>query len=246
MDPSQERSQAKALIEALEGGNKDMALRRRYNEALTEGNVSGVVRDVKMRLGGGAVFSEDDYNSGDGFQTFIWGPCVWTFLHIVSMNYRPERKEEYRAFLRALQPILPCRHCRENFGSNQQSAIERMLREKRIDDAEGIYRDRKTFSYFVWALHHEVNVMLKKDLTNEPTFDETRATMETFRSRCLTDKEIEKRKAEAGCVDPVHGADAKARCQILFVPRNEKSETTVEQYAVSPECTVRHRNKVKK
>ena len=39
--------------------------------------------------------------------------------------------------------------------------------------------------------------MLKKDLTNEPTFDETRATMETFRSRCLTDKEIEKRKAEA-------------------------------------------------
>ena len=94
-----ERSQAKALIEALEGGEKDLALRRRYNEALTEGNLSGVVRDVKNRLNGGAVFTEDDYNSGDGFQTFIWGPCVWTFLHIVSMNYRPERKEEYRAFL---------------------------------------------------------------------------------------------------------------------------------------------------
>ena len=221
-----------------------MALRRRYNEALTEGNVSGVVRDVKMRLGGGAVFSEDDYNSGDGFQTFIWGPCVWTFLHIVSMNYRPERKEEYRAFApssRSSVPALPGELWKQPAERHRTNAAGEAHRRRRRH-----LQDRKTFSYFVWALHHEVNVMLKKDLTNEPTFDETRATMETFRSRCLTDKEIEKRKAEAGCVDPVHGADAKARCQILFVPRNEKSETTVEQYAVSPECTVRHRNKVKK
>ena len=127
-----EPSQAKALIEALEDGKKDVALRRRYNDALVEGNVSGVVRDVKKRLGGKAVFSEDDYNSGDGFQTFIWGPCVWTFLHIVSMNYRPERKEEYRAFLRALQPILHLRQaCRDGLEDHVCTDVSTIARHQR-------------------------------------------------------------------------------------------------------------------
>lgn len=237
-DPS---SRAKALIEAVEGGRRDLGLRRRFNRAVGEGNMPGVVRDVRRLLDGGQVFTEEDYNSGDGFQTFIWGPCVWTFLHIVSLNYRPERKAEYQAFLRALRPVLPCKHCRDNFSANYESAVQAMVTDGLVADEDGVFRDRATFSRFVWELHHQVNLMLKKDLTNEPTFEETRATLETFRSRCLTDKEIEKRKAEAGCVDPVYGADAKARCQINFVPRSEASETTVQNYSVAPECTVRHR-----
>ena len=33
------------------------------------------------------IFSDDDYNSGDGMLTSIWGPGMWHYLHTISFNY---------------------------------------------------------------------------------------------------------------------------------------------------------------
>ena len=33
------------------------------------------------------LFKKIDYNSGDGMQTFVWGPAAWHFLHTISFNY---------------------------------------------------------------------------------------------------------------------------------------------------------------
>ena len=39
-------------------------------------------------------FTEKEYNSDYGFITYIWGPLLWHFLHIISFNY-PVDPEEY-------------------------------------------------------------------------------------------------------------------------------------------------------
>ena len=53
------------------------------------------------------VFSQDDYNSGDGMLTTIWGPSMWHYLHTMSFNYPVEPscddKRNYMEFIMNLQ-----------------------------------------------------------------------------------------------------------------------------------------------
>ena len=69
-----------------------------------------------------SVFTKDDYNSGDGMLTAIWGPPMWHTLHTISFNYpiKPskEQKENYYQYFLTLQHVLPCRDCRENYKEN--------------------------------------------------------------------------------------------------------------------------------
>ncbi len=42
------------------------------------------------------VFTKKHFNSGDGMLTAVWGPSLWHFLHIMSLNYpiRPTSDEK--------------------------------------------------------------------------------------------------------------------------------------------------------
>ena len=57
------------------------------------------------------VFSQEDYNSNDGFLTSIWGNSAWHLLHTISFNYpvnpTPKDKNHYRNFILSLQNVLP-------------------------------------------------------------------------------------------------------------------------------------------
>ena len=48
-------------------------------------------------------FDEKDFNSDDGIVTFIWGPSMWNFLHMMSFQYpvKPSDtdKKKYKAFI---------------------------------------------------------------------------------------------------------------------------------------------------
>ena len=33
------------------------------------------------------MYTEEEYNSGDGMLTAVWGPSMWHFLHTMSFNY---------------------------------------------------------------------------------------------------------------------------------------------------------------
>ena len=33
------------------------------------------------------TYNSDDYNSGDGMLTSVWGPSLWHYLHTISFNY---------------------------------------------------------------------------------------------------------------------------------------------------------------
>ena len=68
------------------------------------------------------TFSKKDFSSGDGFQTSIWGPLVWTTLHTISFNYpvhpTNEDKKHYKDFIYSLRYVLPCKYCRINLTKN--------------------------------------------------------------------------------------------------------------------------------
>ena len=47
-------------------------------------------------------FNDNDYNSGEGMLTSVWGPSMWHTLHTISFNYpvnpTEEDKKNYKIF----------------------------------------------------------------------------------------------------------------------------------------------------
>lgn len=162
------------------------------------------------------VFDEKDYSSGDGMLTTVWGPMVWHFLHIISFNYPVNptevNKKHYMEYVKSLGNVLPCKYCRENYKKNLKIA----------GFNKGVFKDRDSFSKFVYNLHNTVNKMLKKDPKTTPSsYEEVRFTYEHFRARCVNDTPIIPKhidKKENGCLIPLHGK--KAKCVIHIVPKD--------------------------
>ena len=42
------------------------------------------------------TYTQEEYNSGSGMLTSVWGPSLWHFLHTVSFNYpvNPTNKDK--------------------------------------------------------------------------------------------------------------------------------------------------------
>jgi FAD-linked sulfhydryl oxidase len=166
------------------------------------------------------VFTRKHYSSDDGMLTSVWGPCVWVFLHILSFNYpthpSTEQKLHYKQFIKSLQHVLPCVHCRNNLKKN--------FKKFPITDAH--MKNRTTFSKYVYQLHEYVNKMLGKK--SGLTFAQVRDKYEHFRSRCTTLKKSNKKerkttKKHKGCVDPLYGT--KSKCVINIVPKSTPCPT---------------------
>ena len=53
------------------------------------------------------VYSKEDYKSGDGMLTSVWGPSLWHYLHIISFNYpvnpTKSNKKYYKEFVNNLK-----------------------------------------------------------------------------------------------------------------------------------------------
>jgi hypothetical protein len=158
------------------------------------------------------IYSENDYNSGDGMLTKVWGPSMWHFLHIMSFNYpiNPsiQDKQHYKNFILNLRYTLPCKYCRINLTANL----------KQLPMTAKVLKDRASFSKYVYDLHELINKMLKKK--KGPPYEEVRDIYEHFRSRCTLDKPIVLPKKEKGCTEPLYGK--KSKCIIKIVPQEEK------------------------
>ena len=169
------------------------------------------------------TFTKNDYKSGDGMMTKIWGPAMWHYLHTMSFNYpvKPtsEDKKHYRDFIINLQYVLPCKYCRMNLTNN--------FKKKPIQMCHMASRD--TFSRYIYELHETVNKMLHKK--SNLTFCEVRERYEHFRSRCTEEKPTvftfkkttTRRKKEKGCTEPLYGK--KSKCVINIVPQEDKRAT---------------------
>jgi hypothetical protein len=176
------------------------------------------------------VFGKDDFSSGDGFLTTVWGPAQWHFMHTISFNYpvnpTPDDKKNYRNYILSLQNVLPCKYCRVNLKSNLKHMPLTMKHMK----------NRETFSKYIYNLHEVVNKMLKKE--SGLCYEDVRERYEHFRSRCTMDipkvfkfpktKTLKKSKdkgkgKEKGCTEPLYGK--KSKCIIKIVPQDVKGET---------------------
>jgi len=171
------------------------------------------------------VYSSNDYNSGDGMLTSVWGPSMWHFLHIMSFNYpvnpTNEDKKHYKDFILSLRYVLPCKYCRINLKNNlTQHPIT-------MEDM----KDRENFSKYIYQLHETVNKMLNKK--SNLTYEEVRERYEHFRSRCTEEKpklfrflsktKTRKNKKEKGCTEPLYGK--KSKCIIKIVPQEDKGSS---------------------
>ena len=190
------------------------------------------------------VYSESDYNSGDGMLTTVWGPSMWHYLHVMSFNYpvnpSNQEKKHYREFILNLQYTLPCKYCRMNLKTNF----------KQLPITIAIMKNRDTFSKYIYDLHEIINTMLKK--VSNLSYDEVRDRYEHFRSRC-TDipkvynikqlKELKNIKngdpGEKGCTEPLYGK--KSKCIIKIVPQEEKGES----FQMDKKCIKFKPNKIK-
>ena len=179
------------------------------------------------------VYDKDDFASGDGMLTSVWGPSLWHYLHTMSFNYpvKPTKKEKkhYRQFVMNLRNVLPCKYCRMNLRKNLKDLP---LRTKDLNN-------RHTFSLWMYKLHEHINKMLGKK--SGLTFEKVRERYEHFRSRCTIDidkktnmikikpvrakktRKNKKKKKEKGCIEPLYGK--KSKCVIKIVPKDKKVPT---------------------
>ena len=75
---------------------------------------------MKTPLRKNRTYKKNDFVSGDGMLTSVWGPSMWHFLHTMSFNYpvnpTPADKKHYRDFMLSLQYTLPCKYYYECYG----------------------------------------------------------------------------------------------------------------------------------
>jgi len=181
------------------------------------------------------IYTKDDYNSGDGMLTSVWGPSLWHFLHTMSFNYpvvpTDEEKKYYHDFIISLQHVLPCKYCRINLKSNFKQLPLTMTQMK----------NRESFSHYIYELHELINKMLHKK--SGLTFCDVQDRYEHFRARCTAEKPTvfkfsntkknktvknktvknKKDKKEKGCTEPMYGK--KSKCIIKIVPQEERGST---------------------
>jgi hypothetical protein len=177
------------------------------------------------------VFTEEDYKSGDGMMTSVWGPPMWHILHTISFNYpnepTKEQQKQYYKFFSNLKNILPCKYCRDNLKNNLSKSPL----------TKDVFKNRETLSKYIYNLHETVNSMLGKE--SGLSYNEVRDRYEHFRSRCLENpKNIGKHSTiEKGCTEPLYGV--KSKCVINIVPKNDRTHS----FKMDPKCIIKKSSK---
>ena len=162
-------------------------------------------------------FSKNDFGSGDGMLTSVWGPSLWHTLHTISFNYpvKPTTKDKlnYRNFVLQLKYTLPCKYCRMNLRKNF----------KELPLTMGKMKSREIFSKYIYDLHELINKMLKKK--SNLTYEDVSQRYEHFRARCSLKFDIENKNKthKKGCVIPFHKVKSKGIVKI--VPIKTKCES---------------------
>tara|TARA_B100000795_G_scaffold118869_1_gene88443 strand:- start:211 stop:870 length:660 start_codon:yes stop_codon:yes gene_type:complete len=184
----------------------------------------GIKRKSKRKTKN-SVYNKNDYKSGDGMLTSVWGPSLWHYLHTMSFNYpvypSPKEKKKYKNFIMSLKDVLPCKYCRINMKKNLKAVP---LNNKAL-------KNRTNFSKWMYCLHEHINKMLKKK--SGLKYCQIRERYEHFRSRCTLDlkdlqfenetKKTKKRKKEKGCTESLYGK--KSKCLIRIVPKENREVT---------------------
>lgn len=150
--------------------------------------------------------------SGNGFQSKVWGPAAWLFLHCVSLNYDPSKHNaiEFLNFFKSLAYVLPCGTCRSNY--------QDLIKSKKYRLNRNTFQSRKSLSQWLFRVHNHINRKTGKELVyanTEDGYKQMSQFYETFRAKCET------KKTELGCIKPLHKQN-KMRCVLVLKPAKSK------------------------
>ena len=153
--------------------------------------------------------------SKNGFQSKIWGPAAWLFLHCVSLNYEPSKhnKKEFINFFKSLKYVLPCGTCRDNYA--------KIIETKCMELNNDIFKSRESLSKWLFHVHNHINLKTKKPLRfedNNKGYQEMKVFYEQFRAKC------DSKKTEVGCVKSLHKGK-KMRCILVLKPAKSKCKS---------------------
>lgn len=156
-------------------------------------------------------------DSTDSMQTFVWGPCLWTYLHFWSKSFPrkapPKRRLAMAKTLLAIFTTLPCNLCTDNVGDNlvkigfQKPHTPQRLAKSRFME------DREAFTRFIFDLHNQVSEMLGKDTSNID-FEDVMHDLEIGRAGSCPKK---RKQGETGCTEPKYKA---CKTMIYIMPRD--------------------------
>ena len=154
--------------------------------------------------------------SREGFQTKIWGSPLWLFLHMISLNYTPDRKEAYKSFLEALKGVLPCKACRNNYGN---------IIEKKLPLNKDVFKSRESMALYIFFLHNIVQQDIYSKSNNpsdKPLYKNTKSDFykamkmyEGFRAECVKDS--------YGCIKPLKGSKKRTKIEIVKYSKPRKT-----------------------
>lgn len=171
----------------------------------------------------------------NGFQTKVWGPSAWLFLHCVAQNYDPNKvgmKKGYHEFFKNIEHVLPCGKCRENYSKIVSSC------DKRYKFDYSKLASRKALSYWLFLVHNKVQSDIHaktKKQSDEPMYKNTLKDFyksykfyENFRANCNL--------VSYGCNEPLKGTKKKAVVKISNCdPKSFKAHKSI---VVSKKCGV--------
>lgn len=91
----------------------------------------------------------------------IWGNHAWLFLHGITMNYTPNRKNRKAIynFFKAMRYVLPCSKCSKNLKKHM----------KKIPLTKDILKSRERLIEWLIDIHNEVNKSIGKPLISYDT-----------------------------------------------------------------------------
>ena len=168
-------------------------------------------------------------NSNNGFQTNVWGPMAWIFLHMITLNYTPDRKRDTYNFFKSLKGVLPCGACRKNFKEIINGTSNLRLTMKKL-------KSRETLSYWLFLVHNEVQRGIhsrSKNVSDKPAYSDSKGDykkamkkLETMRAKCHNDS--------YGCTIPVKGA--RKRTEIHVLPRNKCPKKQKDPLVIHKKC----------
>ncbi len=168
-------------------------------------------------------------NANYGFQTNVWGPMAWVFLHMITLNYTPDRKNDTYKFFKSLKGVLPCGACRKNFKEIINGPGKLKLTMKKLES-------RETLSYWLFLVHNEVQRGIysrSKNISDKPAYADSKTDfkkamkkLETMRAKCHTDS--------YGCTIPVKGA--RKRSEIHILPRNKCPKQQKDPLVIHKKC----------
>jgi hypothetical protein len=154
--------------------------------------------------------------STNGFQSMIWGPSAWLFLHCITLNYEPTKHSdiEYLNFFKSLQFVLPCGTCRTKYSELISGPTFKLKL--------SVFKSRESLAFWFFQVHNHINLRTGKKLVYSNDligFERMKMFYEQFRAKC-----DEKTKSERGCVKSLH-KNSKYRCVITIKPVGTRCKT---------------------